>query len=248
MDYYKQIFRRKSFHHFKGRQTLSIEEMEGVENFIRTVKPLDEGIRVCTRIVPASETVGRRDAEYCILFYSQRKGDYLRNIGYMGEQIDLYLASQNIGALWLGLGKPRQSVFDGLHYVIMIAIAKMPEDKFRQDMFAEKRKRLEDVWSGDTLDIAGIVRFSPSACNTQPWIVQNDSNTLKVYRNCKRTLWPVVVTNYYNRIDVGIFLFILEICLNEQNYTYERSLFVDVATPKSDKTLIATYDYALLQD
>ncbi len=32
---------------------------------------------------------------------------------------------------------------------------------------------------------------------------------------------------YYNKIDMGIFLFMLEICLEHENYTYERTLFAD---------------------
>lgn len=36
----------------------------------------------------------------CLLFYSESKEGYLQNIGYLGEQIDLYLTSKNIGALW----------------------------------------------------------------------------------------------------------------------------------------------------
>lgn len=92
------------------------------------------------RIVPASETNCKRGEEYCILFYSEKKGNYLQNIGYIGEQIDLYLASMNIGALWFGIGKTDEYLFENLDFVIMIAIAKMPEDKFRKDMLKAKKK------------------------------------------------------------------------------------------------------------
>ncbi len=59
-----------------------------------------------------------------IVFYSETKDNYLANTGYMGEQIDLYLASQNIGALWSGIGKPHNLHRNGLDFVIMITIAK----------------------------------------------------------------------------------------------------------------------------
>ena len=84
--------------------------------------------------MPERETTCKRGGQYCILFYSELKDEYLRNIGYIGEQIDLYLASQNIGAL------------NDLDYVIMISIAKMSEDKFRKDMFKSKRKPLSEIW------------------------------------------------------------------------------------------------------
>ena len=47
-----------------------------------------------------------------------------------------------------------------LDYVIMLSIAKMPEERFRKDMFTAKRKPLDDIWTGETRSIADIVRFS----------------------------------------------------------------------------------------
>ena len=106
MDYYKQIFKRKSFHIFKDTDTLTSDEIQELKDFIKSVKPLNDEIKTEICIVPEKETTCKRGGEFCILFYSETKDEYLRNIGYMGEQIDLYLASQNIGALWFGIGKP----------------------------------------------------------------------------------------------------------------------------------------------
>ena len=246
MDYYKQIFKRKSFHIFKDTESLTDCELGAVKDFIKTVKPLYSDIKTEIHIVPESETTCKRGGEYCILFYSEAKGEYLRNIGYIGEQIDLYLASQNIGALWFGIGKPQEKQINGLEFVIMISIAKMPEEKFRKDMFKSKRKPLDDIWSGDTLGIAEIVRFTPSACNTQPWIVENIDNNLMIYRYKKpgkRGIMPAEKVRYYNKIDIGIFLFMLEICLEHEVYTYKRALIADTSDDSIEKTLIAKYTY-----
>ena len=142
MNYYKQIFKRKSFHFFKEREEISDNEIKDLNEFIKNVKRLDNDIKTTIIIVPEQETTCKRGGQYCILFYSEKKNEYLRNIGYIGEQIDLYLASQNIGALWYGIGKPQNMQIEGLDFVIMISIAKMPEEKFRKDMFKSKRKPL----------------------------------------------------------------------------------------------------------
>ena len=246
MDYYKQIFKRKSFHIFKDTETVSETELQKLNDFIKTVKPLNPEIRTEICIVPESETTCKRGGQYCILFYSETRDEYLRNIGYIGEQIDLYLASQNIGALWFGIGKPQEMKRDGLDFVIMIIIAKMPEDSFRKDMFKSMRKPLNEIWKGDTLNVAEIVRFTPSACNTQPWIVNNVDNTLMVYRfkkPGKRGIMPADKVRYYNKIDMGIFLFMLEVCLEHENYNYERILFSDTTNDSIEQTLIAKYSY-----
>ena len=247
MDYYKQIFKRKSFHIFKNTDTLTDSEIQGLKDFIKTVKPLNPEIKTEICIVPESETTCKRGGQYCILFYSEPKGEYLRNIGYIGEQVDLYLASQNIGALWFGIGKPQNMQVNGLDFVIMISIAKMPEDMFRKDMFKSKRKPLNEIWSGDTLGVAEIVRFAPSACNTQPWIVENTGNNLMVCRFKKfgkRGIMPADKVRYYNKIDMGIFLFMLETCLEYENYTYERTLFADTTDDSIEQTLVAKYTYS----
>ena len=247
MDYYKQIFKRKSFHIFKDTDTLNGDEIQELKDFIKTVKPLNPEINTEICIVPEKETTCKRGGELCILFYSETKNEYLRNIGYMGEQIDLYLASKNIGALWFGIGKPKEMHVNGLDFVIMISIAKMPENKFRKDMFKSKRKPLSEIWNGDTLGVAEVVRFTPSACNTQPWIVENNGSDLTVYRfkkPGKRGIMPADKVRYYNKIDMGIFLFMLETCLAREDYKYDRTLFADTTDDSIEQTLIAKYTYS----
>ena len=94
----------------------------------------------------------------------------------------------------------------------MIAMAKgdRKKQKFRKDMIKAKRKPVEEIWRGEPVKgITDIVRFAPSACNTQPWIVEHTEHTLKVYRYKKQrqTMGLCLLTRYlfYNRIDMGIF-------------------------------------------
>ena len=132
----------------------------------------------------------------------------------------------------------------------MIAIAKMPSDKFRKDMFKSKRKSLDEIWSGSTLGVGEIVRFTPSACNTQPWIVENKDNTLYVYRYKKpgkRGIMPRAKIVYYNRIDIGIFMFMLETCLTHEGYEFERKQYPDMEDD-AEKVLVAEYKLKLIQE
>ena len=245
MGNYEQIFKRKSFHLFRGAGKLTDDDLKGLEEFIKTVKPLESGIRTEIQIVPKSQTFSMCGADKCILFYSEKKGDYLRNIGYMGQQIDLYCSSVNIGALWYGIGRAKVMKINNLDYVIMIAIARMPENSFRKDLSEAKRKSVDEIWTGEKLGIADIVRYSPSAVNSQPWFVENVGNTLQVYRVWpnNRGIMPANRVNYFNRIDIGIFLFILEVCLEHEGLKTERILHEDTADERPDKNLVAEYKF-----
>ncbi len=243
---YDMIFKRKSFHLFRniGNEKISDEEIKDIEEYCNNLKPLVDDIKVKIRIVKDGTTC-KRGQEYCILFYSEQKENYLQNIGYIGEQLDLYLVSKNIGTLWFGIGKVEEKALDGLDYVIMIAIAKVDsEEKFRKDMFKSKRKELSEIWEGEACkEIGNIVRYAPSACNTQPWRVDASKNELKVYRyrkSGKRGIMPKDKVIYYNQIDVGIFLCFLEIVLNKHDIPFERQVFIEEDHEK-EYNLLAKY-------
>lgn len=229
---YEMIFKRKSFHLFRERsnEIITEEEIKEIEEYFNKLIPLIDDIKI-KLVIDKDKNTCRRNQEYCILFYSEKKDNYLQNIGYIGEQLDLYLVSKNIGTLWFGIGEAEEKELDGLSYVIMMAIAKIPQDKFRKDMFTAKRKELNEIWNGKKYEeIANIARFSPSACNTQPWKVEEKDNKLIVYRyrkEGKRGIMPKDKITYYNQIDIGIFLLILELCLNHNKIKYKRNIFTE---------------------
>lgn len=245
--YYDTIFKRKSFHLFRnvGKEKIYQSELDNILKEYDSFEKLYPEIKTAIRIVPASKVNFNRDAEYCILIYSEKKENYLMNVGYIGEQLDLYLVKNNIGTLWFGIGKPDEQTYNGLDYVIMIAVHKISnESLYRKDMFKSKRKTLDEMWKGDTLGVAEIARFSPSACNTQPWFVENDGEKLTVYRYKKagkRGIMPAKAVAYYNRIDIGIFLCILEICMAEKGIDFSRTLFADNPEKDEEYTKVAEY-------
>ena len=215
---YNMIFKRKSFHIFKDIGTISAAELCEIEEKYRSFLPLAEDIKTAVRIVPAKATTCRRGQEYCILLYSEKKDNYLQNIGYIGEQLDLYLASKNIGSLWFG-----------------------------KNMYKSKRKTEEEIWTGDKIkNVTEVVRFAPSACNTQPWIAENTNGYIEVFRYKKpgkRGIMPADKVNYYNRIDIGIFLCFMDLCLNHENIEFEREIFADNNDNEKEKTLTAKYKF-----
>lgn len=250
---YEMIFKRKSYHLFRDNKTrrgynldfhITDEEYADIYRAFSGFERLYPDIAIDMRIEDNELTSCARHQEKVILLYSEIKDNYLMNIGYVGEQLDLYLASKNIGSLWFGLNNKKMPDHNGLKYVIMIAIGKVPEESFRKNMFKAKRKDLSQIWQGDMLPgISDIIRFAPSACNSQPWKVIKDDGTVKVYRYVdliRKWVMPLHGLLHYNHIDIGIFLCFLELCLEHNDISFERKLYVD--DRNDEMNLVAEYE------
>lgn len=240
---YPMIFKRKSFHKFPGKLSISNSELSEIEQYLKTLVPLQEGIRTAFKIVPRSET-SCKTGEYCILFYSEKSDYYLYNMGYMIEQLDLWLASKDIGACWLGLARTKEKNFDGLDYVIMLGIEKVEATDFRKDFSLTKRKAIDEVLEGDASEtvrqIADVARYAPSAFNTQPWRIRSTPECLNIFRVLgKRGIMPLLKVPFYNKIDVGIFMLFTELCLKHENISFHRTLLSDSSQGKENH--VASY-------
>lgn len=99
--FYDMIFKRKSFHTFRSieEENITEEEINAIYSAYSTFLPLYPDIKTEIKVVPADKTTCKRGQEYCVLLYSEEKDGFLQNIGYIGQQLDLYLVSKNIGTL-----------------------------------------------------------------------------------------------------------------------------------------------------
>lgn len=244
---YDMIFKRKSFHIFRnvGDEKLTEDDLKDIRDAYKNIEPLYPEIKTDIRIVSADEKLLGRGAEYAIEIYSEIKDNYLMNTGYIGEMLDLYLVSKDIGSLWFGIGKPENKEYNGLSFVIMILIKKVDSsEKFRKDMFKSKRKSTEEIWHGEQIaKVSDISRFAPSACNSQPWRIKRDGDLLELYRYRKPGkvgIMPVNMVSTLNRIDIGIYICFLELCLKHEGYSFTKKLFVDEGSD-NEMTLNAKY-------
>ena len=243
------VYVRKSVRKYTG--TLTNEELALVKDYLNKMKPLCPEIKVNCEIVSCNETNCKFNGEYCLIVYSEEANLWLANIGYMLEQWDLYLATLNIGVCWYGMGKVDEEEKNGLKYGIMLCFGKCTSGDFRKDVSEFNRKETDEFWaiddsSNDDLvfgEVGKIVRLAPSAVNSQPWEVEQEGNTLKVYRvKGKKPLLSAVLFKHWNKVDIGIFLAFLDVALESQGYCFTRELHPD--TDDKKKVLTATYTLA----
>ena len=78
-------------------------------------------------LLKVDRTSSKRNEEYQIIFYSEKKDNYLQNIGYIGEQVELYLAKENISSTWFRCDSLLDTKKDDLFFVAMMLIKKSNE-------------------------------------------------------------------------------------------------------------------------
>ena len=107
-----------------------------------------------------------------------------------------------------------------------------------------KRKDIAEIWEGNIIEnISSVVRFAPSSCNIQPWLVNATKDKLDIYRVLgRRGIVPIEELSYYNKIDIGIFILFMKLCLEHEKIEYKLELKSD--SNEGDKNLVATMYFA----
>lgn len=197
MNLEKQIYHRKS-----ARKYLDDEvDMDIINNFMSTVKTLNESINYHYEILTLDEVSTRIGwkAPYYLALYADSEDLALENIGFVFQQLSLYLQSIDIGSCWVGMASPKKKDDD---FVIAIAFGKSDDKSRDTDSF--KRKNLADI--SDYEDEKLIpAQLAPSAMNSQPWFFKHSGEGFDVYQ-VKQNILKRKLLNDWNHIDMGIAL------------------------------------------
>lgn len=121
------------------------------------------------------------EAPYYLVFYSEQVEGYVRNAGYMMEQLVLYMAAKGIGSCYLGGSKTKESLRNGKTQVMILAIGYAKGRLYRESAMA-KRLPLSELCvykeeAGEQIKaVLRAARLAPSALNSQLWrfIVYSD--------------------------------------------------------------------------
>ena len=207
MDYklkelYEFIYKRKSVRQYK-MEGLTQQALIEIEDFIKSIVPLHSGIPVHYKIATNTKNLLAIKAPHYLLIYSEEKEGYLNNVGFMFQQLDLFLSSKGLGACWLGMAKPKDKIDVQKDFVIAIGFGEAVNSPYRE--LAEfKRKPAEEVYSGTDARLEAA-RLAPSATNSQNWFFEEQDSSIHVYQKTINALQNMLYGKM-NQIDIGIAL------------------------------------------
>jgi len=205
----EMIYSRKSCRSFTGKPV----DAEMIEKILsHDLKPLYPQIAVRMDIVgrEAVKCICPWTTPQLITVYSEETEGYLENIGFLFQQLDLYLQTLGLGACWLGMGRMNPKTapeVDGMKFVIMLAFGYPKGDPLRHDGKGFRRKAMEQIADHPDPKLEPA-RVAPSAVNRQPWYFTHDGDVIHVYCATKGS-----------RLDVGIALAHLYVT-NEDDFSF----------------------------
>ena len=209
MTFKEMIYHRKSCRSFAS---VPVDEttFEAIKAF--PLKPLYPGLKVHWDIVSRDKVkcICPWTTSQLITIYAGEAEGYLENVGFLFQQMDLYLQTLGLGVCWLGMGRmnPKTTTqVEGMKFVIMLAFGHPKKAQLRHGPKDFKRKAMEKI--SDQVDPRlEPARLAPSAVNGQPWYFTHEGNTIHVH--CK---------NKASRLDAGIALAHLYVA-NENTFRF----------------------------
>lgn len=207
MDLKEAIYKRQSIRKY-DQTPLDSKTLDGLRTFIDNTRVLNPNIKWSYDIV-GSENVRmlqRFKSPHYLLIFSESKENYLQNIGFIFQQVDLYLQSNGIGSCWIGAGSPKnyENPNPEQDFVILMMFGRSQGEIYRE-LSQFERKIICEI-SDERDDRLMPARYAPSAANTQTWyFTHNKDGSYNVYRN-KRRIRLNKKMDAWNQVDIGIAL------------------------------------------
>lgn len=202
------IIRRQSIRRYE-KTPVTAEQITQIRGFMETMKPLYADIQVKTELVEkeAVKSLFPWVTEQVIAIFSEDKEGAMENVGFLYQQLDLYLQSIGLGTCWLGVGRPNEEAIlaasgeDELQYVIMMSFGYPKGALYRDSVLDFYRKDLLEISDAADLRLEPA-RLAPSSMNSQPWYFVHEGDWLHLY--CVQK--GVSKAKKLNRLDAGIAL------------------------------------------
>jgi nitroreductase len=196
------IRKRKSIRKY-DLAPLDTATLDKVRERLKMVKPLYPDIHYSIEITDKTKGLFNIKSPHYLVFGSEEKDGYLENIGFIGQQLDLFLSSIGIGTCWLGASKPGEKEASSLPHVISMSFGK-PAEPLQRTLSEFKRKPLSEISEGSDNRLEAA-RLAPSGVNAQNWYFVAENGKIHCYRKKANPVLGFI----YNKlacIDMGIAL------------------------------------------
>jgi hypothetical protein len=194
------IYRRKATRRF-SMIPLVAEQLAEIDEAAKSFGSLTFPANVSHRILSACEVRSPMvRAPHFLAISAPEAPVHLENVGFVYQQLDLWLQARGLGSHWVAMAKPKVDVAD---HVICLAFGGLRGKPYR-DTADFKRLPLEEI-STPADPRLEPARLAPSGINAQPWRFNVIDDEAHVLRKLRPSVAPAMFTTI-DRISMGIAL------------------------------------------
>lgn len=215
-EYYEFIFKRKSVRNY-DLTPLDDDTLAQISKHLDNLEPMYYDIKTEIKIISSDEVESKKmkKSRHYIAVFSEPYGDYLTNVGFTLQQMDLYLSANGIGCCWQGSPQPIKEVSESsdLEFIILLAFGR-PNEPLHRDISGFRRKSLQEITNiKGADDLLEAARLAPSAGNSQPWFFTGDKNLIHAYTSEAYPVkkYPLEIVKKYNTISMGTAIYHLSV-------------------------------------
>ena len=210
------IRKRKSVRKYETT-ALDDDTLSKVRAKIETLKPLYEDIDYSVDIVEKTKGLFNIKAPHYLVFGGEKSMESYENIGFIGQQMDLFFSENGIGACWLGVSKPEENRVKALPCIVSMSFGK-PAELLHRTQADFKRKPISDISEGSDPRLEAA-RLAPSGMNRQNWFFIAENGEIHCYLKKASPLLETMLRRMAG-IDLGIA--ICHIAQESENFQFKK--------------------------
>lgn len=200
MNLYASIAQRKSCRKYDmaplGHDFIKKME-EALQGFERLFPDLPISYRFTSKVKGSFHV----DAPHYLVISGHGKQGEAESVGFLFQQLVLWLDAMEIGSVWLGGSKDtEQSRSDD---IIILAFGRTTEPVHRT-LDAFKRKPIDTITNAPDDSCIQAAHLAPSGVNTQPWFFEKQTDSVLLYK--QKLKLPLSLLYKHSDVDMGIAL------------------------------------------
>ena len=231
MNQYDAIFIRRTVKSFRA-DMINDKSISQILNFTNYITDISGKKSVNFEIWSSFEEEKMADlhisvkAPYYLVVSTDVLEDPFLNLGYVLEQVALYITTKDLVSRFAGLYKDKRIQGAKENRILaVLAFGKSAEDSAKE----KKRKRLplehlcvfKDKVDNNIKDMIHAAMLAPSKMNSQPWRFVVMKNRIHVFCKKERIAFKSLCLDYYHEFDIGMMLANLMIASEELWYNTE---------------------------
>ena len=208
---YPTIFTRKSTRKYTDNP-VSADIVKDLQSFISDVPPLFPSEQASFDIQPY------KGSKMKIAAYAKSEAASFMNLAFMLQQMDLFLQTNGLGALWNATIRATVKEYQDLPYGISLIFGVAEESPVRSGSHQFERKQPGEIASKSEFPFIEAIRLAPSARNRQPWYLVCENKCIHFYCIQGNFIDKTLLKNL-QWIDIGIAVCHAVLALQNENFS-----------------------------